>query len=129
MVGQDEAGNWELLGPPGSRILHPGVPISASTSAVHHTIDEDMVGAPTWLETAPEVLRAPGLLALAAHRADFERLWCTPQLSGTRGGFATKACVSAYGAGRAVRSPRWQAGRSMGAPRRAAARAGPIPML
>jgi exodeoxyribonuclease X len=92
-VGQDEAGHWQLLGAPGSCLVHPGVPISAVTSAVHHLVDEDVADAPAWLEVAPEVLRGEGLLALAAHRAAFETRWCTPRLSGRARWICTYKCA------------------------------------
>ena len=92
-VGQAADGHWQLSGPPGARLVNPGVPISAITSAVHHIVDEDVVDAPAWLEVAPEVLRGEGLLALAAHRAAFETRWCTPQLSGRARWICTYKCA------------------------------------
>jgi exodeoxyribonuclease X len=92
-VGQDAEGRWQLLGAPGARLIDPGVPISAVTSAVHHIVDEDVAGAPAWLEVAPQVLQGEGLLALAAHRAAFETRWCTPQLSGRARWICTYKCA------------------------------------
>jgi exodeoxyribonuclease X len=63
------------------------------TSAVHHIVDEDVAGAPAWLEVAPQVLQGEGLLALAAHRAAFETRWCTPQLSGRARWICTYKCA------------------------------------
>lgn len=92
-VAPDAAGSWHLVGAPRSRLVHPGVPISATTSAVHHIVDEDVAEAPAWIEVAPAVLREDGLLALAAHRAAFEMRWCTPRLSGRARWICTYKCA------------------------------------
>ena len=76
------ASGWRIGAGRGARYVHPQRPIPARTSAVHHIVDEDVADAPTWEEAAPPVLAAPGLAALAAHRADFERRWCTDRLTG-----------------------------------------------
>ena len=72
---------WALHGPVGATLVDPGNPISPSTAAIHHIIDEDVAGAPPWQVAAPPVLEAmpgPAPLALAAHRAAFEQRWCRP---------------------------------------------------
>lgn len=76
-------GVWRLHGPPHSRLINPGRGISPETSAIHHIVDEDVVSAPNWGATAPDVLRPAGLklVALAAHRAAFEQRWCPLKLS------------------------------------------------
>ena len=74
---------WGLQGLPQATLIHPGHPISPSTSAIHHLIDEDVAQAPNWATAAPPVLQAPGIIALAAHRAAFEQRWCTPALTRT----------------------------------------------
>ena len=76
----ETSSGWTLQGPPQSTLIHPGHPISPSTSAIHHLVDEDVANAPTWPTAAPPVLQAPGVVALAAHRAAFEQRWCTPAL-------------------------------------------------
>lgn len=86
-------GTWSLTGAPGSLLVNPGCPISAMTSAVHHIVDEDVVGAYAWTELAPQVLQGTSLLALAAHRAAFEKRWCTPQLSGGARWICTYKCA------------------------------------
>ncbi|WP_158743505.1 3'-5' exonuclease [Acidisphaera sp. L21] len=86
-------GDWSLRGPVGSRLVHPGNPISPATSAIHHIIDEDVANAPGWAEAAPRVLQPPGRLALAAHRAAFEQRWCTPKLSGQARWICTYKCA------------------------------------
>ena len=73
-------GGWQVMGSRGSTLVDPGRPIPAVTQAVHHIIDEDVVGAPLWPLVAPTVLRATPVLA--AHRASFEQRFCTPALSG-----------------------------------------------
>ena len=63
------AEGWALRGGPGARLVQPGHPVSAATSAIHHLIDEDLDGAPPWHVAAPPVLQPdPRPLALAAHR-------------------------------------------------------------
>ena len=75
-----------LDGNPGATLVDPGVPISSQTSAIHHIIDEDVAGAPTWLEAAARILRPEDpdirIIAYAAHRASFEQRWCTDRLTG-----------------------------------------------
>ena len=85
-------GGWELYGGPGAILVNPRCPISAVTSGVHHIIDEDVADAPSWDQAAPEVLRK-GAVALAAHRAAFERRWCTARLSGGARWICTYKCA------------------------------------
>ncbi len=77
-LGED--GRWHVDGSRGSSLVDPGRAIPAVTQAVHHIIDEDVVGAPRWPDIAPSVLRTH--IVLAAHRASFEQRFCTPALSG-----------------------------------------------
>ena len=94
--GEQEVGGWRLSGPPRARLVDPGVPISPATSAIHHIVDEDVAGAPSWLEAAPPILRGdPGAtpLALVAHRAAFEQRWCLPALSGRARWICTYKCA------------------------------------
>ncbi len=87
-----EAG-WALQGGPGARLVRPGVAISARTSAIHHIVDEDVADAPGWEEAAPAALRGSGILALAAHRAAFEKRWCLPRMSGGARWICTWKCA------------------------------------
>ncbi len=89
----DAAGGWALQGGPGARLVQPGCPISAVTSAVHHIVDEDVAGAAVWDDAAPAVLRGEGIVALAAHRAAFEKRWCLPRLSGGARWICTWKCA------------------------------------
>ena len=70
---------WQVTESRGSSLVDPGRPIPAVTQAVHHIIDEDVVGAPFWAQIAPTVLRVHPVMA--AHRASFEQRFCTPALS------------------------------------------------
>ena len=92
-LAPDAEGRWALCGDPGSRLVQPGCAISAVTSAVHHIVDEDVVGAPVWDELAPTVLQRQGVVALAAHRAAFEQRWCLPRLSGRARWICTWKCA------------------------------------
>ena len=92
-LAPDADGRWALHGDPGARLVQPGCPISAVTSAVHHIVDEDVAGAPVWDELAPQVLRVGSPVALAAHRAAFERRWCLPRLTGGARWICTYKCA------------------------------------
>ncbi len=84
----DSGGTWALRGGPMAMLIDPGRPISPATSAIHHLIDEDVAGAPAWLDAAPAILGAgagPPPLALVAHRAAFEQRWCAPVLKALPG--------------------------------------------
>ncbi|WP_419816625.1 exonuclease domain-containing protein [Glacieibacterium sp.] len=91
-VTQGEDGRWQVTDSRGSSLVDPGRPIPAVTQAVHHIIDEDVVGAPRWSDIAPTVLRAD-VVALAAHRASFEQRFCTPALSGGARWICTWKCA------------------------------------
>jgi exodeoxyribonuclease X len=71
---------WQVTSSRGQTLVDPGRPIPAVTQAIHHIIDADVVGAPSWPDAAPPVLRAWPVLA--AHRASFEQRFCSPALSG-----------------------------------------------
>lgn len=86
-------GAWQLEHPPGARLVQPGCPVSPQTAAIHHIIDEDLVGAPIWTDLAPSILQGDGIVALAAHRAAFEKRWCLPQLSGRARWICTYKCA------------------------------------
>ena len=79
-VALGEDGAWHVTDSRGSTLIDPQRPIPAVTQAVHHIVDEDVVGAPLWPDVAPDVLLPEGCLALAAHRASFERRFCMPAL-------------------------------------------------
>lgn len=82
---------WQVTESRGSRLVDPGRPIPAVTQAIHHIIDEDVVGAPRWGDIAPTVLRVHAVLA--AHRASFEQRFCTPALSGGARWICTWKCA------------------------------------
>ncbi|QXQ06556.1 3'-5' exonuclease [Sphingosinicellaceae bacterium] len=82
---------WIVTASRGSSLVNPGRTIPAVTQAVHHIIDEDVVGAPLWPDIAPDVMR--GHLVLAAHRASFEQRFCTPALTGGARWICTWKCA------------------------------------
>ena len=92
-LAPDGDGRWELQGGVGARLVQPGCPISAVTSAVHHIVDEDVASAPAWDEIAPDILRGGSPVALAAHRAAFEKRWCLPRLTGGARWICTYKCA------------------------------------
>ena len=67
---------WVVGESRGQTLIDPQRPIPAVTQAVHHIVDDDVVGAPLWADVAPGILQPPGCLALTAHRASFERRFC-----------------------------------------------------
>jgi exodeoxyribonuclease X len=76
-------GSWHINEDRGARFVNPGRPISPDTMAIHHILDAQVADAPFWKAAAPEVLRpVGGVVALAAHRAGFERRYCRPGLTG-----------------------------------------------
>lgn len=92
VLGED--GLWSVNDDRGAVLVNPGRPIPAVTMAVHHIVDDDVVGAPFWKEIAPCVLRPEGgAIALAAHRASFEQRFCTPHLSGGATWICTWKCA------------------------------------
>jgi exodeoxyribonuclease X len=60
-----------------STLVRPGIPIPPEASAVHHLIDEDLVGAPPLMDVV-ELFR--GADAYVAHNANFERSFLGPLL-------------------------------------------------
>ncbi len=91
-----DADSWRIDGAPGSTLIDPGKPITPNTAAIHHIIDADVAGAPSFQHAAPDILRAapgPTPTALAAHRAAFEQRWCTPNLTGGRPWICTYKCA------------------------------------
>lgn len=65
-----------------STLINPQIPIPPETSAVHHIIDEDVQGFPTWEEVYPEYLNDDNIDAFCAHSIKCERQWCTDDLTG-----------------------------------------------
>jgi exodeoxyribonuclease X len=80
-LGDD--GLWRVNQTRGSTLINPRREIPAVTMAVHHITDEDVADAPDWEDAAPGVLRDDGrpYPALAAHRAGFERRFCTDAMT------------------------------------------------
>ena len=93
-VAQHEDGVWRLTDERGACFVNPGRAISPETMAVHHILDDQVVGAPFWKGVAPQVLRPQGgVVALAAHRATFEQRYCRPSLSGGAAWICTWKCA------------------------------------
>jgi exodeoxyribonuclease X len=87
-------GRWAVGPERGAAFVNPGRPISPATMAIHHIQDEEVAGAPFWKDAAPPVLRpVGGVLALAAHRAAFEKRYCTPALTGGAAWICTWKCA------------------------------------
>jgi len=90
--GAGEA-DWEVTAGRGALFVNPQRPIPSRTAAVHHIIDADVAGSPPWHVVAPPILLAPGLIALAAHRVEFERRWCVDALTGGLPWVCTYKCA------------------------------------
>jgi exodeoxyribonuclease X len=74
------------------RLVDPMRPIPPETSAVHHIIDEDVIGQTPWNEVALDVCQ-PGIIeAFAAHSAKFERGWLD-DFTGARPWICTYKCA------------------------------------
>lgn len=79
-------GRW-IVGTPSELLVNPVHPIPPETSAVHHIVDADVYGAPTFEDAAQAVLfdeermQAPRVV-FVAHNAKFERQWLTPEVTG-----------------------------------------------
>lgn len=87
-------GRWSLGPEQGARFVNPGGPIPAAFMAIHHIIDADVETARFWRQVAPEILApAGGVVALAAHRAEFEQRYCTPPLAGGAAWICTWKCA------------------------------------
>ena len=76
-----EPTDW-VVGATYSTLINPLQPIPAITSAVHHIVDEDVDGAPTWDEVTDLVFGNGDVIAYAAHGAKFERAWLREELTG-----------------------------------------------
>lgn len=93
-VALQPGGRWELEGEGGSRLVNPGRGIPPLTMAIHHIRDEDVADAPYWHDVARPILDPwPRRLALAAHRASFEELFCTPSLTRDADWICTYKCA------------------------------------
>lgn len=87
-AGQDLFGNpvWggASVGRPVAVLFSPGRPIPPESSAIHHLVDVDVQGQPSWHQASAQYLKFGGerLAALAAHTARMEQQWLTPELTG-----------------------------------------------
>lgn len=77
---------------PRGTLVDPGIPIPPALSAIHHIVDEDVAGMPTWLEAVRTILENSGE-TLAAHQAKFERQWLTDDLTGGKPWICTYRCA------------------------------------
>lgn len=75
----------EVIGTGRSTYVDPaGRAISAHASAVHHIIDEDLVGAPSWQFATSRLRQARDgepTIAIAAHNKKFEQQWITAEVT------------------------------------------------
>lgn len=87
--------DWRVLPDIWSGLVDPGHPIPAVTSAVHHIIDEDVLGAAPWSEAVENLLSpiAPSISVLVAHSAKFERQFITDELTGGIPWICTYKCA------------------------------------
>jgi exodeoxyribonuclease X len=91
-LGSD--GRWQIEQERGALLVNPGRPIAVETMAIHHILDADVATAPYWREVASSILRPQGgVMALAAHRAAFEKHYCSPSLTGGSPWICTWKCA------------------------------------
>jgi len=78
-------------------LCNPSRPIPPELSAIHHIIDEDVVGKPFWpAALAACAQRDGGMLRptiFAAHNARFERQWFTDEVTGGAPWICTYKCA------------------------------------
>lgn len=72
-------------------LLDPMQPIPPETSAIHHIIDEDVIGAPNWRDILPCVFGTE-VCAYAAHGAKFEKEWISNEITGSTPWIDTYRC-------------------------------------
>jgi exodeoxyribonuclease X len=94
LLGAPSFADGVTIGAPQARLVRPGRPIPPETSAVHHLVDDDIAGAEPWRQ---EMIRCFGgvtpKVAFAAHSAQMERKWCTPELVGPEPWICTYKCA------------------------------------
>jgi exodeoxyribonuclease X len=88
-------GQWRVGPERGARFVNPERSIPARTQAIHHILDRDVEGAPTWIDVAPAILKPANrpIAALAAHRAAFEQRWCRKAFTGPVVWICTYKCA------------------------------------
>ncbi|MFN3891951.1 MAG: exonuclease domain-containing protein [Beijerinckiaceae bacterium] len=92
---QDGSGAWDIAGM-GETLCSPGRPIPPEVSAIHHIVDADCVGKPSWRMTIDQVCGMAGIFlvdAFCAHNARFERQWITPDVTGKVEWICTYKCA------------------------------------
>lgn len=74
-----------------STLVNPGRPIPPQVSAVHHIIDADVQGCPTWDDAWPAYVH--DVQAFCAHNAKFERQWLTDEVTDGKPWICTLRCA------------------------------------
>ncbi|MEM9971713.1 MAG: exonuclease domain-containing protein [Pseudomonadota bacterium] len=83
--------NW-IVGPKrGSTLVRTERPVTPVSSSVHHIVDADLEGAPSWFEAQEHVFDDEPI-AYAAHSAKFERQFCTEDITGETAWICTYKC-------------------------------------
>lgn len=85
--------SW-IVGHCDGSLVAPGRPVPPDSSAIHHLVDEDLIGAPAWGDASRRALADDGSnrIAYAAHNMKMERQWLTPDLTGTQPWICTWKC-------------------------------------
>lgn len=84
--------DWYVSAPT-NFLCNPGHPIPPETSAIHHIIDEDVAGAPSFHDIAAQVIRSDAVDIYAAHNAKFERQFITDEMTGGKPWICTYKCA------------------------------------
>lgn len=81
------------IGSAAGLLVNPGKPIPPEASAIHHIIDADVEGAPSWIDAARTVLAGEHVVAYAAHNARFEQKFIAPELTHGKPWICTYKCA------------------------------------
>lgn len=87
-----EQADWQI-GEGRSWLCHPGCPIPPEASAIHHIIDEDVVGCDPFDVVCRRAFEGSQPAAVAAHNDRFDRQWVTAELLGKQAWIDTYRCA------------------------------------
>lgn len=91
-VTSGSEGGWTVQLPVNA-LVNPGRSIPPETSAVHHLIDSDVAGFPTFDAVGPNILRDTSVNFLCAHNAKFERGFISDEMTGGKEWICTYKCA------------------------------------
>jgi exodeoxyribonuclease X len=92
LEGEKRPGGW-IVEAPHSVLINPGHPIPPEVSAIHHIIDQDVVGAVQFREVIAAIFQTDGVDGFAAHNAKFERAFIPDEVTGGKPWVCTYKCA------------------------------------